>query len=146
VLQRAAWALAEGLAELRYRIGRAVRGDRPLVVALAGVLVLSVVLLSGPAQSYFDSRARVDALQLKAEALEHENERLEQRVEDLQDPLNVELLAREQLGFIRPGEVPYTLVPPEVDRPRLTTPRETPEAESGPWYRRAWENVRERLG
>ncbi len=146
VIQRAAHTVSGGGSELRYRVGRAVRGDRPLIVALAGVLVLAVVLLSGPAQNYFDSRSRVDALAVKADALEEENARLEQRVDDLQDPTTIELLAREQLGFIRPGEVPYTLVPPEVERPRLTTPRETPDAESGPWYRRAWESVRERLG
>lgn len=146
VLQRAARGANDTAGELRYRLGRAVRGDRPLVLALLGALVLAVVVLSGPAQSYFDNRARVDALAVKADALDAENDRLDQRVEDLQDPLNVELLAREQLGFIRPGEVPYTLVPPEVDRPRLATPRDAAEVDEGPWYRRAWESVRERLG
>ncbi|GGI03760.1 FtsB family cell division protein [Egicoccus halophilus] len=117
----------------------AVRGDRPLVLLLLGALVLSVLMLSGPAQRYLDTRDRVDALAGKAVALEQVNAELEQRQRDLQDPGNVELLAREQQGFIRPGEVPYTLVPPEVDRPRITSPREAAPGPSPAWYRRAWD-------
>ncbi len=42
--------------------------------------------------------------------------------------------------MVRPGEVPYAIVPPEVDRPQITTP---PTAEDGdaPWYARLWEAV-----
>ena len=112
------------------------------MLALLGVIVVGVVLVSGPAQSYIDGRARVDGLTVKVDALEQENERLGQRAADLQDPGNIELLAREQQGFIRPGEVPYTLVPPEVDRPQITAPRDGAPVEAGPWYVRAWDTVR----
>ena len=141
-IQRAARGVADGIDEVRYRAVRAVRGDRPLVLALLGVIGLGVVLMSGPAQSYLDGRARVDALAVKVDALEQENERLGQRADDLEDPGNIELLAREQQGFIRPGEVPYTLVPPEVDRPQITAPRDGAPVEVGAWYVRAWETVR----
>ena len=126
---------------VRYRAGRAVRGDRPLALMLFGALTLGVVLLSGPAQSYLEARGRVESLQVKAAALDAENERLQQRVEDLEDPLTVELLAREEQGFIRPGEVPYTLVPPEVARPRITPPRSQAPPGEAPWYERAWARV-----
>ena len=146
VVQRGASAVADALGELRYRAGRVVRGDRPLVLMLVGAVVLGVVLLSGPAQSHLDARERVQSLEAKAAALDTENERLQRRVNDLQDPLTVELLAREEQGFIRPGEVPYTLVPPEVERPRIATPRLEPLADAGPWYERAWEAVHGWLG
>jgi cell division protein FtsB len=136
---RAARATGDGT---RRAWDAALAGDRPMVVALLGVIVLSVLMVSGPAQRYLDSSSRVDALDAKAEALEEENERLQQRKDDLNDPEYVELLAREQQGFIRPGEVPYTLVPPEVDRPQISTPRDLGEPEPGPWYSRAWESVR----
>ena len=134
------------LGATRQRIVTATRGDRPLVVVLARALVLAVVVLSGPAQSYLDGRGRVEALEAKAAALEEENEQLEQRAADLSDPLNIELLAREQQGFIRPGEVPYTLVPPEVDRPVITTPRDEAAPASAAWYERAWDTVRDWFG
>lgn len=113
-----------------------------MVVALLAALVLGGVVLSGPVQSYLDARDRVAALEAKAEALDDANAELEQRVEDLNDPLNIELLAREQQGFVRPGEVAYSLAPPEVDRPRITEPRETPPPPPAPWYVRVWQAVR----
>jgi cell division protein FtsB len=145
-LQRVAHRGSDGLAVLRHRAVRLVRGDRPLVVGLLVALALAVALLSGPAQSYLDGRARVESLETKVEALEAENARLSQRVEDLQDPDHLELLAREQQGFILPGEVPYTLTPPEVDRPQITSPRDVGETRAGPWYERVWETVRDWLG
>jgi cell division protein FtsB len=136
---RAARATGDGT---RRAWGAAFSGDRPMVLALVGVIALSVVMISGPTQRYLDSSDRVDALDVKADALEAENQRLLQRREDLNDDEYVELLAREQQGFIRPGEVPYTLVPPDVERPQISTPRDVGEPEPGPWYRRAWDNVR----
>ena len=134
------------LGGVRQRIARVARGDQPLIAILTGAAVLAVVVVSGPAQSYLDGRARVEALEAKATALDEENERLEQRADDLLDPLNVELLAREQQGFIRPGEVPYTLVPPEVERPQITAPRDEPAPSTPAWYERAWESVRDWFG
>lgn len=141
-VQRLASGVVTASDEVRYRTLRAVRGDRPFLVALLGLLVLGGVVLAGPAQSYLDGRARVDTLAVKADALDEANARLTQRGEDLEDPQNVELLARETQGFIAPGEVAYALVPPEVDRPRITSPRDTPAIEADAWHERAWATVR----
>jgi cell division protein FtsB len=122
--------------------GAASNGDRPMVVALMLVLALGATMLAGPTQRYLDSSSRVDDLEVKAAALEAENEKLRQRREDLTDEEYVELLAREQQGLVRPGEIAYTLVPPEVDRPRISTPRDPGESESHTWYVRAWDSVR----
>jgi cell division protein FtsB len=140
-LQRLAAGSVTAARQLRARVRRAVSGDRPLLLALLGVLVLSGLVLSGPAQSYLDGRARVDTLAAKADALDEANGDLQRRAEDLQDPLHVELLARETQGFIAPGEVPYSLVPPEVERPRITAPRNTAATEADIWYERAWSTV-----
>ncbi len=122
--------------------GAASGGDRPMVVALLLVVVLGATMLAGPTQRYLDSSSRVDDLQVKASALEAENDKLRQRRDDLTDEEYVELLAREQQGLVRPGEVAYSLVPPEVDRPRISTPRDPGESESATWYVRAWDSVR----
>ena len=134
--------MVAGVDEARVRATRAVRGDRPFLVALVGLLAVSALVLAGPTQSYLDGRARVDALTVKAEALDGANAELEQRAADLQDPANIELLARETQGFIAPGEVPYSLVPPEVDRPRITAPKDAPAVDAEVWYERAWGTVR----
>ncbi|MFA9447021.1 septum formation initiator family protein [Egicoccus sp. AB-alg6-2] len=141
-LQRAADRSLAAARGVRHGVRRAVSGDRPLVLMLLGAIVLSVLMLSGPAQRYLDTRERVDALAGKADALDRANAELLQRQRDLQDPINIELLAREHQGFIRPGEVPYTLIPPEVERPRITAPRSTVQAPSdAAWYERMWETV-----
>jgi cell division protein FtsB len=133
------------------RVGHAIRnlwvdarsGERPLLVVLAVATVLGVVMLSGPFERYADGRTRVEAARSTADALDEEIARLEDRVEQLQDPTNLELLAREQQGMIRPGEVAYTLVPPVVDRPVISAPRSSEtETTTPPWYARAWDAVR----
>jgi cell division protein FtsB len=146
VLQRTARRVSDLHSTVRQGIARATRGDRPLIVAWLVALGLGVVLVSGPAQSYLDGRERVAALDAKATALDAENDRLSARAAALDDPETIELLAREHQGFIRPGEVPYTLAPPEVDRPQITAPRTQAPAETSPWFQRAWESVRGWLG
>ena len=117
-------------------------GDRPMAVALVVVVVLGVTMLAGPTQRYLDSDTRVDDLQAKASALEAENDLLHQRKQDLTDDEYVELLAREQQGLVRPGEVPYTLVPPEVERPQISAPHQVTATREAAWYERAWTTVR----
>lgn len=141
VLQRLGTSIGDGRREVSYRVGRAVRGDRPLIIALLAVLVVGVLAISGPAQNYLDGRSRVESLTTTADALDEANAGLQQRAEDLQDPLNVELLAREQQGFVRPGEVPYALVPPEVERPLITAPRDEADTSPQAWYERVWSTV-----
>ena len=98
--------------------------DVILGILLLGALVLGVVLLTPPFENYLVARQRVAVLEQQARALEAENLRLERRITDLDDPLTVELLARQQQGLVRPGEVPYVLLAPEVDAPRI---RDVPE-------------------
>jgi cell division protein FtsB len=142
-LQRVADSVAGAGRGLRNVWVEARSGQRPLLVVLVVALVLGVVMLSGPFERYVDGRTRVEALRSTAATLEEENERLERRADHLQDPAELERLAREEQGMIRPGEVPYTLVPPEVDRPVISTPRGSGTTEPpAPWYVRAWDTVR----
>jgi cell division protein FtsB len=133
-------------AAYHHRMRQLSRGDRPYLLALVGALIVALVLLSGPAQSYLDGRQRVETLTAAAAVLETENERLEQRVADLEDPEMIELLAREQQGLIRPGEVPYVLLPPGTDRSRVTSAPGEATTTPEPWWARAWQTVRDLLG
>jgi cell division protein FtsB len=107
----------------RGRLRRILGGDMLLGMLLLGAIGLGVVLLVPPFEDYLAARQRVALLEQKALALEAENLRLERRIEDLDDPVIIELLARSQQGLVRPGEVPYVLIAPEVDAPRI---REAP--------------------
>jgi cell division protein FtsB len=109
-------------------------GDRPMLLVLIGAVVLGVMLLLQPLEAYLVTRQRVEALEAKEAALDAENRRLERRAAELEDAETIELLAREQQGFVRPGEVPYLLVPPEVERPRITAPAVAePAPRPDPW-------------
>ncbi len=92
--------------------------------AASSSIVLGVVMLSGPFERYADGRTRVEALARHgSRARRGERAARAARRRTSQDPAELERLAREEQGMIRPGEVPYTLVPPEVDRPVISAPR-----------------------
>ena len=141
--------LASNVIDWSHRVREAARaavaGDRPLIAGLLGLLVLSVIMLSGPLQSFWQGRERVQLLDAKNQALTTEIDALRDRAAELRDPEQIELLAREQQGFIRPGEVPYAIVPPAVDRPRITTRHEI-EPQPAPWYQRWWDTLASWLG
>lgn len=111
--------MARGTTSGPRAVRRLLVGDLPLVGLLIGALVLGVMLLVPPFESYVVARQRVALLEQQASLLSAGNQELEGRLVDLEDPLIIELLAREQQGFIRPGEVPYVLTPPPTERPRI---------------------------
>lgn len=117
-----------------------VAGDRPFILAFVVLAAVAGLMLAGPVSRHLDSRDRVEGLEQRRDALHAEIDRLEGRVDDLEDPGHIELLAREQLGLVRPGEVPYVVVVPEQDRPQLT-PAAPPQPEPRPWYRRLLDAV-----
>jgi cell division protein FtsB len=102
--------------------------DLMLGALLLGALVLGVLLLAPPFEGYLVARQRVAVLEQQALALEAENLRLERRLADLDDPVTIELLARSQQGLVRPGEIPFVVVTPEVDAPRILAVPELPPA------------------
>lgn len=99
-------------------------GDRPYVIGFVAALGLAVVVVSGPVRTWAAQRDLVETREATLSTLEAENDRLEGRVEDLNDPDTVEEQAREELGMYRPGEVPYVVVPPKVDQPQLRPERQ----------------------
>ncbi len=119
---------------------RAVSGDKPLAVGFLAAFVASVVLLSGPMQNYLASSDRVDLLESQAAALEAANADLEQQRDDLNDPEQLELRARED-GFVKPGEVPYVVVPPEVERPQIVEPLPEVDETDASWFAKVWNGL-----
>lgn len=116
------------------RVRRAVAGDRGLWLGLVGMLVVAVLILAAPLTSWLDQRDRVDLARDQLAALEAANVNLEQRSADLTNPEHVEVLAREQLGYARPGQVAYALVPPEEEE-AASRQEVFPEEEPSLWDR-----------
>ena len=110
------------------------QGDRIYLLATLGLAVLLGVMAIGPIKSYTAAADRVDQLYRSRAELQSQVDRLEQRRVELADPEELELLAREQLGLVRPGEIPYVVMTPKSEPNRVGST--TPPPVRQPWYRR----------
>jgi len=116
-------------------------GRLPGLLALAAVVAV-VVTAAGifPFRQIIADRRSVTLAQEKLLALRAENARLEDQVAVLQTDREVERLAREQFGLVRPGEVAYVVVSPSGEELVAAEPEATLEAPEGqPWWRDVWD-------
>jgi cell division protein FtsB len=118
---------------LRHVLG----GDRIYVLALVAVVSVIGAMAIGPLQNYTAAADRVEALEQTRDQLREEVDRLEERRLRLEDPEELELLARSELGLVKPGEIPFVVVAPDEDSERVRPEtREQHGGDAGPWYRR----------
>lgn len=96
-----------------------------LALVVVGVAVLTNVV---PYRQIVDQSRQVEAAAAELEALQEENAMLAARRDALQTPVEIERLAREKLGYVRPGEVAYVVLEP----PALPTSTTTPVIEEEP--------------
>jgi len=89
---------------------------------MLGAVVVIAVLFVGvfPTRTYLAQRSAVARAEEQLLVLTAENERLDDRVDALNTPDEIERLARDQFELIMPGEQPYVVLPP-ADAP-LTLP------------------------
>lgn len=121
---------------------RLLRGDRPYFLALLVLLALLTVMAVAPLQSFTAATARVDDLAARRDDLQARVDRLEAERERLEDPEELELLAREELGLVKPGEIPYVVVTPERSLGELhDEPHDVPAGDAPTWYERLWAGV-----
>ncbi|HVM20900.1 MAG TPA: septum formation initiator family protein [Egibacteraceae bacterium] len=99
---------------------RVVSGDRPYVVAFFVLLAVLATMVVGPLQSYTTAAERVHDLELTRAELHAQVLELQERRQRLKDPEEIELLARQRLGLVKPGEVPFVVSDgaPESDQVR----------------------------
>jgi cell division protein FtsB len=79
-------------------------------VLVAAVFVVALLAIA-PTKAYLTQRDRVAELERQAAEMEETNRQLELRIADLNDPDTLERLARGCLGMVRPGEVPFRVIP-----------------------------------
>ena len=75
-----------------------------------------------PVQQYLGRGVEVDTARTRLAELEAENERLSAEAEALLTETEIERIAREEYGYVRPGEVGYTVVGPDLDEPVVKGP------------------------
>ena len=82
-------------------------GPALVVLVLVGILFVAVL----PTRTLLQQRRDTRAATAELRELRERNEALEERAQRLRDPREIEQLAREQYGLVRPGEEPYVVLP-----------------------------------
>jgi cell division protein FtsB len=85
-----------------------------LLVALLFVFVFPARTLLAQRQKTEEQRKTLELLQQQSGKLIEESQRLQNNTE-------VERIAREQYGFVYPGEQPFVVVPPSTTAPPAST-------------------------
>jgi cell division protein FtsL len=83
----------------------------PRAAILAVIVVALLISMVVPFRAYLTQRSRLADLERQTQLLEQQNAQLQRKVERLHDPAYLEQIARECLGMVRPGEIPFVVVP-----------------------------------
>jgi cell division protein FtsB len=74
-----------------------------------------------PARTLLAQRQQTDKQRKTLELLQEQSRNLEEESKRLQNDAEIERMAREQYGFVYPGERPYVVVPPSTTTPPAPT-------------------------
>ena len=77
----------------------------PRATILGFVVFVAAIFAVAPARAYLDQRAQRNQLAQQVQQLQQQNAHLQQRIDQLHDPAELERLARECLGMVDPGEI-----------------------------------------
>jgi len=107
-----------------------------LLILLMGAAFLTQVV---PYGQIVDSHRQVESARSQLAALEVENAALQADVDALQTDAEIEKLAREKLGYVRPGEIAYVVLdPPGTPDDTESVPPPAPTGEKT-WVDQIWE-------
>lgn len=110
-----------------------------LVVLLFLVIGAAFLTQLIPYRQILDSNRQVESAQEQLASLEAENRLLAADVAALETPEEIEKLAREKLGYARPGETAYVVLdPPEAESAVDPSPPDPIEIERT-WVERVWD-------
>lgn len=117
---------------------------RPTVLLVAALfLVIGAAFLTQliPYRQIIDSNRQVESARAELAALEAENMLLEADVAALETPEEIERLAREKLGYARPGETAYVVLDPPGAGQAVTREYPEPAAPERTWVEKIWDFV-----
>ncbi len=109
---------------------------------LAVVVCVLTLTIAGPVRTYFAQRAEMNQLKTAETQLRSQIDNLEQQKVKLADPVFIAAQARERLGFVMPGDIPYQVqLPPSAAQPAAPTPDGAPTPSGDPWYTSLWHTI-----
>ena len=97
-----------------------------LAVVLVGLLFGFVY----PTRTFLDQRRATSDAQTQLELLQAENAKLAKESKLLTSDAEIERLARERYGLVKPGEKAFVIVPAPTTPPATTTPASSGQASS----------------
>ena len=120
------------------RLGSAARR----AAILAAVVCVLTLTIAGPVRTYFGQRTEMKQLAASEERLRTEIAQLEEQKAKLADPVYIAAQARERLGFVKPGDIPFQVqLPPGAVLPGEPA-QEVAAARAGqPWYTSLWHTI-----
>ena len=109
---------------------------------LAAVVCVLTLTIAGPVRTYFAQRTEMKQLAASEAALRTQIAELEGQKAKLADPVYIAAQARERLGFVKPGDIPYQVqLPPGA----VVQPDAGPQAQAAPhgdpWYPSLWHTI-----
>lgn len=108
-------------------------GDGKVRIAIAFlILILSLWIIVPSVVTRLELRAETQRSQRELRLLRTRNAELRERMKRLNDKSYLELVARRDLGLIKPGEIPY-LVVPEKAKPKAPKPRKKQRTQPPVW-------------
>jgi len=108
---------------------------------LAAVICVLTLTIAGPVRTYFAERTEMNQLAASQAALRRQIADLEQKKVKLGDPAYIAAQARERLGFVKPGDIPFQVqLPPTAATPQSGSDTAKP-ASSDPWYTALWHTI-----
>ena len=109
---------------------------------LAAVICVLTLTIAGPVRTYFAQRTEMKQLEASAAQLREQIAELEQQKVKLADPVFIAAQARERLGFVMPGEIPYQVqLPPGAALPGAPSDAPAAVKNGDPWYTALWHTI-----
>jgi len=107
-----------------------------LLIFLMGAAFLTQVV---PYRQILDTQRQVASARAELAALEEDNAELQADVEALQTDEEIERLAREKLGYVRPGEKAYVVLDPPGTDDNAEPIEPAPDPVERTWVESIWE-------
>jgi cell division protein FtsB len=109
---------------------------------LAAVICVLTLTIAGPVRTYFAQRTEMNQLAASQAAFRRQIADLEQNKVKLGDPAYIAAQARERLGFVKPGDIPFQVQLPSAAAVSPQPGSDTAKpASNQPWYTSLWHTI-----
>ena len=109
---------------------------------LAAVVCVLTLTIAGPVRTYFAQRTEMKQLAASEAALRAQIADLEAQKAKLADPVYIAAQARERLGFVMPGDIPYQVqLPPGAAVETGGGAKSAAVRSNDPWYTSLWHTI-----